>query len=61
VIARCTCCDTVYDLTAWRGLDLVGDLPLEPEIREPGEVEALRLRNCHCGSTLAIERQQEAA
>jgi hypothetical protein len=43
----CRCCGREYSLSPWRELAYVG-------IQDDG-VEALELRNCACGSTLAIE------
>jgi hypothetical protein len=43
----CTCCGTVLSAEAWRALRCIGvqELPDEPD---------LELRNCECGTTLAV-------
>jgi hypothetical protein len=46
-VMTCTCCGIVHDGDAWAALSFVG--------RMVDEVETLELRNCECGSTLAIE------
>lgn len=46
VLARCAC-GLAYDLSAWRVLPYVG-------LQEDGDDEILELRNCSCGSTLAV-------
>jgi hypothetical protein len=43
---RCTCCKRLHTAGQWRALERVGDMV--------DEVEALELRNCRCGSTIAI-------
>ena len=49
----CSCCGKVFTRKQWRELLFVGlqDFPGEP---------LLELRNCDCGSTLAIERARAA-
>ncbi|MDB4946208.1 MAG: hypothetical protein JWP97_5742 [Labilithrix sp.] len=42
-------CGRSHDRDEWQGLRLVG-------LQEDGEGGELELRNCQCGSTLAIER-----
>jgi len=49
VFKRCSRCDTRYSAAGWRKLRLVG-------YQEQGEdYPPLELRNCGCGTTLAIE------
>lgn len=42
-------CGLAYSLKAWRGLARVG-------VQSDGAGGQLELRNCHCGSSLAITR-----
>jgi len=46
---QCKCCGVVYDATGWLSLAKVGV--------QQGDAEqaSLELRNCACGSTLAVE------
>lgn len=46
-LTACSCCPAIYTLACWRALPFVG-------IQHGGELP-LELRNCECGSTLAIE------
>ncbi len=42
----CACCGAAHDLAAWLALPLRG--------RQVDEIEDLELRDCGCGSTLAV-------
>ncbi len=42
----CTCCHRSFTLEQWSALPLCGP--------QDDGVECLELRNCHCGTTLAI-------
>jgi hypothetical protein len=48
VVARCTCCTMSYTQAAWGGLHYVG-------IQDGGALGCVELRNCACGSTIAVE------
>lgn len=48
VVATCRCCSIHYPESAWGRLDYVG-------IQGDGAGGHLQLRNCACGSTLAVE------
>ena len=48
----CRCCDTIYTRQGWGRLHRVGFMG---HFRHRGSVYALELRDCVCGSTLAIE------
>jgi hypothetical protein len=52
IIKRCPC-GALYSLPDWQDLELVGHYPDE---RPP-----LELRNCECGSTIALEVEAEDA
>jgi hypothetical protein len=41
---HCTCCERVHDSYAWSNLPAIGVM-----------MGSLELRNCPCGSTLAVE------
>ena len=56
IIKHCAC-GRVLDEAAWRELRLVGGM--DPEDDERPEY-ILELRNCICGTTLAIERLVES-
>jgi len=45
IVKRCNCCGQQYTETTWRGLHYVGLWELD---------QPLELRNCTCGSTLAL-------
>ena len=45
----CSCCAAVYSPARWQRLELVG-------IQRDGVVCPLILRNCTCGSTIAVEQ-----
>jgi hypothetical protein len=47
----CTCCKTTFTVAGWRDLPLVG---VQVTKDEQGTYR-LEMRNCPCGSTLAIE------
>lgn len=42
----CACCARAFDVEAWSNLRLIG--------HQEDAVERLELRDCHCGSTLAV-------
>lgn len=45
----CTCCGTNYDSHGWKSLPSLPDWHIESLI--------LELRNCACGSTIAVEKK----
>lgn len=47
----CTCCETVYDAASWAALRLVGTM-------DDYAGGLLELRDCVCGSTLAVEAER---
>jgi hypothetical protein len=47
-VSRCNCCGRAYDAEGWVTLFYVGE-------QSDGLGEVLELRNCPCGSTLAID------
>ncbi len=47
---KCNRCNKTYDADAWEKLSYVGVQKGDPDI----EVPDLEMRNCSCGSTLAI-------
>lgn len=49
----CTKCSTPYDAESWAALPYVGE-QVFPEADEYGDAERIELRNCPCGSTLAV-------
>jgi hypothetical protein len=51
-VARCNTCGTSYTAERWAALELKGEQKVEAD--ETGPAETLELRNCGCGSTLAI-------
>jgi hypothetical protein len=51
VLKVCRCCGRAHDAEKWQALHLVGIQESEPD---------LELRNCLCGSTLALEVAAEA-
>lgn len=51
-IKACTCCGHEYTLAAWVALQLLG--------YQTDEDETLELRNCACGSTLAMVARLDA-
>ena len=53
----CTCCKKHYDKAGWEALERVG-------VVDDGDGGTLELRNCSCGSTIAIQlttKTQEVA
>lgn len=48
-LKRCSCCGHDHDAESWGSLEYLGIM--DPEDGEP----AIEMRNCTCGSTLAIE------
>lgn len=50
-IKTCGCCGIAYTSATWELLELVG--------YQEDEVERLELRNCRCGSTLAIAIERD--
>ena len=49
---RCSCCSKCFTRTMWAKLEYVGIQPFCPyNESEPSDLE---LRNCACGSTLAV-------
>lgn len=51
VVRACRTCGRAHDAESWAALPLLGWQGL----RREGETTCLELRNCECGSTLAIE------
>lgn len=51
---RCARCGAAFSPETWRALAYVG-------VQEDGEGGALSLRNCGCGSTLAIDLADEVS
>lgn len=49
----CSCCGTPYSRNEWDALALIGVQVIEADAFGPAE--AAELRNCACGSTLAVE------
>ncbi len=54
VIKVCGSCDQHYTRATWGKLALCGDMPTFDDNDRPITLE---LRNCACGSTLAIEKE----
>lgn len=55
---RCTACPRVYSRLEWEHLPLVGRQfvpPCEPTEGDDGRAMDLVMRNCECGTTLAID------
>lgn len=48
----CTCCGRAYPRADWEALPLLG---LQPTETEEGRPANLVLKNCACGSTIAVE------
>jgi hypothetical protein len=53
-IKRCGTCDRTFTRETWAKLKLCGDMPTFDDSDRPITLE---LRNCACGSTLAIEKE----
>jgi hypothetical protein len=51
----CTTCLTVHDLADWRKLPLVGYFDDDVLDADHPAATTLELRNCPCGSTIAME------
>ena len=49
---QCTCCGRTYDRHEWTRIALAGRTKVL--MRQPGEPKWLELRNCPCGSTIAV-------
>lgn len=52
VVKACRCCGKEHCAEGWRALPCIGVMGDDEEL--------LELRNCHCGSTLAIEIPRDA-
>lgn len=52
-IVQCTKCGRQHDPRQWQELKFVGNQPVEAD--EEGPAYVLEMRNCPCGSTLAID------
>lgn len=53
IYKACRCCPRTYTAATWLALPFVG-------IQDAGEFGRLVLRNCVCGSTLAVEQRIDA-
>ena len=53
----CQKCHTVHDAVSWRSLRYVGRMHVDADAEGPAE--DLELRNCDCGSTLAVVVTEE--
>lgn len=57
-----TCrCGKSYDAHAWRALTYVGVQPGGPADEHGPAYPDVELRNCSCGSTLAVEGEESSA
>lgn len=52
IVKLCACCHRAYTLDQWEDLPEVGTQ--SDEVDASGQEWALELRNCPCGSTLAV-------
>lgn len=49
-IKQCPCCGSAFTHAEWKALEFVGIQSFD------GDPEELELRNCPCGSTIAVTR-----
>jgi len=54
-VKTCTKCRAVHDLAGWRELKLVGYHDDDVLDADHPAATTLELRNCRCGSTIAVE------
>lgn len=54
MIKHCLCCGTDYDIMSYSTLEWCGH-----QIVDPSDPTILELRNCRCGTTLAIETDHQ--
>jgi hypothetical protein len=54
VVKRCSSCERVFTLTQWGALKSLGIQSFEDD-----DIPPLELRNCMCGTTLAVEVKKE--
>lgn len=51
IVKSCACCGRTFTASSWLSLKYVGQ-------QDDGEGGWLNLRNCPCGSTLAVESER---